>query len=310
MNTDAVDQRESLRTHLQSLGVLAGPLWLVEPVALLAECPSFELAADGTLTFDGCLLRTTPRHLSDLLTAGGDQPVRLTDRRAAQAAIDEGHDPLLYRAVRDVFPPRPLAADCCVRADLVVYEPGTLPGGEPHRSLGHWNLPAQLEVFQFLTGRMAFVVAGETSGGRRFVYFQVCRPGDTVAVPLGVWHVSYVLDGPAAVFNISANLNGPVSSSNYDDKYRRGAPVEVTLCRRGESVQPVSTPDTRQAWGDPLGPPRTAWLTDRLTAGQSLAGMHLNASTEQWANLATAILEAHEREWPVRGGFLSDTREA
>ena len=62
------------------------------------------------------------------------------------------------------------------------------------------------------------------SSGRRFANFQVCRPGDTVAVPLGgVWHVSYVLDGPAAVFNISANLNGLVTNSNHDDKYRRGA---------------------------------------------------------------------------------------
>lgn len=310
MRTDAVDQCKRLLAHLESRGVLAGPLQSVDPVALFDECPSFGLTADGALAFDGHTLLTTPRHLTDLLTAGGDQPVHLVDRRAAQAAIDEGHDPLLYRAVRDVFPPRAIA-DYSVRADLVVYEPGTLPGGEPHRSIGHWNLLTQLEVFQFLTGRMAFIVVGETAGGRRFVYFQVCRPGDTVAVPLGgVWHVSYVLDGPAAVFNISANLNGLVTNSNHDDKYRRGAPVGATLRRREESVQLVSTPDMQQAWGDPVGPPRADWLTGWLPAGQSLAGMHLNASAAKWADLATAILDAYQREWPVTDGFPSDTRDA
>jgi len=266
MRAADVDQCKRLLAYLESRGVLAAPLQSADLVALFDECPSFVLTADGTSAFDGRTLLTTPRHLSDLLTAGGDQPAHLADRRAAQAAIDEGHDPLLYRAVRDVFPPRAIA-DCSVRADLVIYEPGTLPGGEPHRSIGHWNLLPQLEVFQFLTGRMAFVVVGETAGGRRFVYFQVCRPGDTVAVPLGAWHVSYVLDGPAAVFNISANLNGPVTNSNHDDKYRRRAPVGVTLRRRGESVQLVSTPDTQQAWGDPVQPPRADWLTGWLHTG-------------------------------------------
>jgi hypothetical protein len=307
VTTNAVNQHDQLFAHLHSQGALAGPLRLADPVALFDDVPGLVLAADGVLTFDGREVRTTRRHLTDLLTAGGSQPLHLADRAAAQAAIEDGQNPLLYRAVRDVFPSRAIT-DGRVRADLVVYEPGTLPGGEPYRSLGHWNLPTQLEVFQFLTGRMAMVVAGETASGQRFVYFQVCQSGDTVAVPLSVWHVSYVLDGPAAVFNISADLHTPVNTSGYD-KYRRGAPVGVTLCRQGESVQPISTPDTLQAWGEPEGPPRADWLAEWLPEGQSLASMHLSAPARQWGKLVTAFLNAHERDWPVCSDFPFDTRK-
>src|SRR6185437_509380 len=112
--------------------------------------------------------------------AGGPD-VFLADREAALAAVAGGADPVLYRAWRGVLPPRestpPAERDAgpgslAWLADLVVYQDGTLPGGEPFRSTGHWNPDGQLEVFQALSGRVLIVAAGVGATGQRYVQYQ------------------------------------------------------------------------------------------------------------------------------------------
>jgi hypothetical protein len=40
------------------------------------------------------------------------------------------------------------------------------------------------------------------------VRYQECDPGDLAAVPFGAWHLTLVLDGPAAVFNLYTDVPG------------------------------------------------------------------------------------------------------
>jgi hypothetical protein len=124
---------------------------------------------------------------------------------------------VLYHAWRDVLPPRFKNAegddalaeqDTTGRetafwyADLVVYQEGVLADGQPFRSTGHWNAVEQLEVFQTLTGRVVMLIAGVSPEGCSYLSFEVCEPGAVTVVPPGAWHVTYCLNGPAAVFNI------------------------------------------------------------------------------------------------------------
>lgn len=153
------------------------------------------------------------RRLSDLVPQAGipGPDIFLADRDAAQAAVAGGADPVLYRAWRNVLPPRqgtpPQNGEKAVAwlADLVVYQDGTLPGGEPFRSTGHWNPDGQLEVFQVLSGRVLIVTACAGTAGRPYVRYQECTAGDLAVVPLAAWHLTYALDGPAMVFNIYTN---------------------------------------------------------------------------------------------------------
>jgi hypothetical protein len=226
---------------------------------------------------------------------------------------------VLYHALRDFLPPREKASKRCVPAgtpehaaadsrahlfaDLVVYQPGTLPGDEPFRSTGHWNLPGQLEIFQTLTGRVLMLVGGQTRDGRPFLYEQVCGPGDLMAVPFGIWHVTYVLEGPAAVFNLTTEVGdaGEVSAHPGEEKYRRASPIDVTVCRRSGRHEYVG--EGLRSWGPPLGAPRTDWLQSLLAPGESLADLHLYASPSRLAALQRLAWEAYGRCWPHHGGF-------
>jgi hypothetical protein len=135
----------------------------------------------------------------------------LADAATARSLLDRGVDPQLYRAYRDVVAPRPkpgqisgvaAGADAWF-ADLVVYSAATVAGGpELGRSLGHWNTPAQLELFQCLTGRVLMLHTNTDERGRRTLDVQVCVAGDHVVIPFGAWHLTAVLDAPAVVFNI------------------------------------------------------------------------------------------------------------
>jgi len=244
----------------------------------------------GELTRDGCPVPTLARRLDELLAIGPACPPYLADREAAETAVRAGHNPVLYRAVRGANPPRSQGG-FVVEADLVCYEPGELPGGEPFRSTGHWNLPAQLEVFQTITGRVAMLVIGDD-----YSYVQVCGPGQAMAVPFGVWHVSYVVDGPALVFNITANL---AASEAHEDKYQRGAAPPVTLCRRDGRLVAVGPGPT------PVGPPRAEWLGLWLPPGASLADRHRRAPDDAWLDLAAAAQAAERAQWATRDGFAA-----
>jgi hypothetical protein len=235
-----------------------------------------------------------------------------------EAAHRAGYDPVLYHAFRDFLPPRDTRDGRCqpagtpgydaargsgyMFADLVVYQAGTLPGGEYFRSTGHWNLPWQLEIFQTLTGRVLMLVGGHDSAGRRFLYGQACGPGEVIAVPFGVWHVSYVLEGPAVVFNVTTDLaalagqHDSMVARQGPAKYRRGAPIAVTACQCGDRYYLAGLPEARE-W-PVITPPQASWLLPFLAAAGSLADLHLYAPPSLLESLQWAALHSYRPDWP------------
>ncbi|WP_236796406.1 hypothetical protein [Amycolatopsis sp. GM8] len=294
--------RDVVIRHLQALGSLEAETGPSLPLGITGV----RLEPDGSLSLDGRNLVMTERRLSDLLDV--DPGIRyLADPDAASELYRSGQDPVLYRAVRRFLPSRSLTSRDLVvagnddeargllTADLVVYEPGVLPGGEPFRSTGHWNLPGQLEIFEVLSGRIAMLVAGRNRSGEAFAYVQICPAGTTMAVPFDIWHVSYVLDGPAVVFNVSARLQEAGLAAGTD-KYHRAKAVGLTLKR---DLTVVGDDDAFREWGTPGGAPATDWFTDLLAPGQSLADLHVHGSPEQLSTVVRTALDAYDEGWPM-----------
>jgi hypothetical protein len=301
--------------------------------------PGISLGPDGLFAF-GQPCQPEERRLTDLLSAGTGDGLFFASRSALEAAVRAGANPVLYHAYRDFLPPRELATGARLPAggpgyqqargpgylfaDLVVYQPGVLPGGEMFRSTGHWNLPRQLEIFQTLTGVVVMLVAGRRADGAPFLYEQECGPGEVMVVPPGVWHVSYVLDGPAAVFNVAADLGpavglngagqgttrqsgaGPATERHADQdgtkpdtarqgsaKYRRADAVAATLSRDGRGYHRVISPDL--GWPVEEDAPDTSWALPFVAKAGSLADLHLQGSPATLASLQDAALAAVEQ---------------
>jgi hypothetical protein len=275
--------------------------------------PGLQLGPGSALTAFGRPCRATARRLTDLLAAGAGDGLYFASRPALDAAVAAGRDPVLYYAYRDVLPPRELATGERLAAgdpgaerargagymfaDLVVYQPGVLPGGELFRSTGHWNEPEQLEVFQTLTGTVVMLVAGLRADGTPFLYEQVAGPGQLTTVPLGIWHVSYVLDGPAAVFNVTMDLGsgGPATAPRIagarqePGKYQRAGAVPVTLVRDGPGYRRTGPPG---GWAARAQPPDTGWAQPFVDRAGSLADLHLHGTATTLAALVAAARAA------------------
>jgi hypothetical protein len=323
--TGAVDKREDVtelvERHLRGRGLIAGPVgwaWLgaaeagrdgAGGAAVPLGVPGLHLGLGSELMAFGRSTRAQARRLTDLLAAGDGDGLFFASRPGLEAAAEAGRDPVLYYAYRDVLPPRDLATGERLAAgdpgaerargagylfaDLVVYQPGLLPGGELFRSTGHWNQPEQLEIFQTLTGTVVMLVAGRRPDGAPYLYEQVCGPGEVMAVPLGAWHVSYVLDGPAAVFNVAAHL-GPggaaepprqAGARQEPGKYERARAVPVTLVRAGTGYRRAGPPG---GWPAQAEPPDTTWARPFVDGAGSLADLHLHGSAATLAALASA----------------------
>jgi hypothetical protein len=252
------------------------------------------------------------RRLSDLLPVEGaaGPGVFLADREAALAAVAGGTDPVLYRAWRDVLPPResrpPAERDTGQEglswlADLVVYQNGTLPGGEPFRSTGHWNPDGQLEVFQVLSGRVLIVAAGASATGRCYLQYQECRAGDVAVVPLAAWHLTYALDGPAMVFNIyTSQGSGGASTTRGAAKYRSGrGPIPVAAVREGSSFAFTWGTTASGALGEPTAASCPEWASSFLPPGVSLVDWCVRAPAGELRELAQAAGAAADSGWPV-----------
>jgi hypothetical protein len=292
--------------------------------ASLLGVPGIEVDPAGGVTAFGSPCRPQERTLADLLSAGTESGLYFADQPAVEAAHGTGYNPVLYHAFRDFLPPRELSGGQCLPAgspgydsargsgyqfaDLIVYQPGSLPGDEPFRSTGHWNLPWQLEIFQTITGRMLMLVAGHDGDGQPFMYELACGPGEVMAVPFGIWHVSYVLDGPAAVFNVTADLSAlagePGTAAGRQDtaKYRRADAVAATIRRRGSGYGIVASQTPGRERTDP---PCGDWIRPFLAAAGSLAGLHLSAPVSLLASLqqeALRALRADARVRPARPG--------
>jgi hypothetical protein len=334
MNVSTADRHSASQMvfeHLRNRAIvpLVGEL-IDDPTdgtALALGVSGITLAPGGELTAFGRRCHPQERRLTDLLNAGGEAGLYFADRSALEAAHGAGYDPVLYRAFRDFLPPRNISDGQCrpagtpgyenargsgyMFADLIVYQAGTLPGGEFFRSTGHWNLPWQLEIFQTLVGRVLMLVGGRDSQGRRFLYGQVCGPGEVIVVPFGVWHVSYVLDGPAVVFNVTTDLAARVDEHDAaavrqgPGKYCRAAPIAVTACRCDSRYCIVSSPAARR-WGPLVGAPGANWMRPFLAAMDSLADLHLYASPSVLASLQCAALRAYRSDWPPHCGSGKD----
>lgn len=222
--------------------------------------------------------------------------VFLTD---AALQHDGPDDPLLYVAHRNVLAPRSVGG-AGWSADLVVYQPGALPGGELIRSTGHWNTPRQLEIFQTLTGTVLMLCAWHAGTGEPELTYQLCPAGTLAVIPFGGWHLTLVLDGPAAVFNFYADLPGPCSvptpavavgglgpATDHNGKYRRAAPVELTAIRDGTGFKIIG-PTGASRWGAALQVWEPAWLRDIV--GGDLPGFFQNAD-----HASISVLVDHAR---------------
>ncbi len=123
-------------------------------------------------------------------------------------------------------------------------------------------------------------------------------------MPFDIWHVTYALEGPAVVFNLSTDVGGVERWSRGrpgEEKYRRAAPLEVAAFRDGHghgyvgcsARRPCRSPGT----GRP-GAPRTDWLQSLLAPGESLADLHLYASPSRLAAFQRLAWEAYGQCWP------------
>ncbi|WP_431895587.1 hypothetical protein [Micromonospora haikouensis] len=239
----------------------------------------------------------TEYRLSDLLQRhrAGDS-VFVTDDVASYCGA---HDPLLYTAHRDVLLPR-TACDTNWFADLVEYQPGQLPGGELIRSTGHWNTPTQLEIFQTLTGRVLMLAAWRTNSGEPVLTCQTCDAGEMAVIPFGSWHLTLVLDGPAAVFNFYTDLPAETApphqapAAGDRGKYQRAAAVELTAVRAREGFAITGSADSLAVWGAAQPVSEPAWLRD-IVAGTGLPDFYRNADS---ATLAALVAHAR-RQVPV-----------
>ncbi|TFE26217.1 hypothetical protein E0F15_18340 [Frankia sp. B2] len=240
------------------------------------------------------------RFLSHLLygDAGTGSPhTAFADRRQIETALKAGDNPLLYEAYRDVAPTRH-----GWRADLVVYQPGTLPDGQPHRSIGHWNPHTQLEIFQTLSGTTLMLVAGHRPDGSRYAHQVTTRAGDLAVVPFGAWHLTYVLDGPAAVFNIytDIHLDPDDAYPRQDDaKYQRAAAPGLVVVRDGDTEHPlIVTADSQREYGPPTALPVPAWLASWPLATR-LPNLHRDAPMTSLAALVRTALATENLRGPA-----------
>lgn len=239
------------------------------------------------------------RHLRDLLTgADANGSVYLANPDEVRALLHRGIDPQLYLAYRDIAAPRPKTGQPIDGAegthawfaDLVVYTAANL-GRSPElgRSLGHWNTPAQVEIFQCLSGRVLMLHTNIDDDGKSTMDYHVCRAGDHVVIPFGAWHLTVVLDAPAAVFNIYTDvadlLTGHTSREAVDSdlKYRVAPAPELTIARTASKISVVGS--SRELAERFLRRGESPSWAEALLMPSGLAAFYLHAPAAELARL-------------------------
>lgn len=175
------------------------------------------------------------RRLRDLLHDASKNTYVYRSEELSRFIETHDYNPILYRAVRNILPPRIKSFTTAANeesfwyADLVVYRKGILPTHEPFRSIGHWNTSNQIEIFQALDGVVGIITAERQPTGNNVVTFQKYAPGDLCIIPPGAWHLTYVLNGPATVINLytERNTSDRMVQDETMRKYARAHPVEI-----------------------------------------------------------------------------------
>jgi hypothetical protein len=168
------------------------------------------------------------------------------DEQWLRTAVGTGEDHTLYRAERDVLPPRRGTVEW--RFDRVSYLAGDLPSGELNRSTGHWNPATQWEVFQVDAGEVVLVVRAPGPG--RPTELVRCGPGSVLPLLPGSWHLTYVWRGPAVVVNA---YSVTAEHADPNGKYFTRRPLRCGLRRDGSGVAVFRDPaDPAQDCGDPV----------------------------------------------------------
>jgi hypothetical protein len=253
------------------------------------------------------------RHLRDLLAgADADGSVYLANPDEARASLNRGIDPQLYLAYRDILAPRHKAgqpSDVAEGAgawfaDLVVYTVANL-GGSPElgRALGHWNTAAQVEIFQCLSGRVLMLHTNIDDDGNSTMDYHVCRAGDHVVIPFGSWHLTVVLDAPAAVFNIYTDvadlLTGHTSrdAAETDLKYRAAPAPELTIARTASTIAVVGS--RHELTERPLRRGTAPSWAEALLLPSGLAALYRHAPDAELARLQEHAAHFGHRRTPV-----------
>jgi hypothetical protein len=225
----------------------------------------------------------------------------LWDEPALRSAL-RTEDHLMYRAERDVAPPRtvPHRAGGAVlwRADRVIYGAGDLPTGELNRSVGHWNPGDQWEIFHTDSGCIALVVRPHPDAP---VVVVVCSDRQVVAVPPGSWHLTYVFHGPATVTNLYSRTPG---TPDAETKYFSRPTVRVGLRREGGQLVTFGPDEdtARVRWRAGAAPPVLLGV-----AGDLIGLLHTDPPPELLTDPGTVLGAAALDRLPspdrhVRGG--------
>ncbi|GAB3951332.1 hypothetical protein GCM10029976_087560 [Kribbella albertanoniae] len=222
--------------------------------------------------------------LSELLSRAAGRTVHLVDRERLAAECRRSDQPL-YTAYRDVHrrqvtnvanPPTTW------RGDRVHYAGGLLPTGEPVRSVGHWNPPGQIEVFQVLAGRVVILVARPDEPDHLSI--AEYREGEMCVVPLNAFHLTYSPWQDSVVYNIYSSGGGwppPDHTRKYDGE---AAPPHTLIFTAGQAraEQATVTPEPAQVDRVPL-------TADGLDLPARLPSLLVDASDEQLRELAATF---------------------
>ncbi len=232
---------------------------------------SFRYQTKCGLLIDNWKVVSTPKFLFEIANNGNlssPQTYLYRSQYLVELCSVKNYNPILYNAYRDIFPPRTKNEQSRYikqgheasnnisywYADLVEYLPGVLPTGELFRSTGHWNSEHQIEIFETLIGKVCIIIAGYTPKGEPYLFKQICSPGHLCLIPPGAWHLTYVLDGPALVFNIYTEPSATdIEVRRWQTKkYEWRPPVEVSLIVDDEhqtnDPQMLLSKEAKQEW--------------------------------------------------------------
>jgi len=228
---------------------------------------------------------------------------RLGDLKDNVYLLDKGSvvsepDRLLYLAKKNFLPIRhDEDADRHEkqwRMDLTVYPKGALFSGELGRSTGHRNGPEEIEVFHVWYGKARLYYQVMNDEGGLITYYQDVGPGEYGIVPVGVWHSTHILEGPAVIGNIT-NREGFFDQANKVYFKEEGA---VTWAK-ADKVIPLAVFNSAYAGKVERMIHRLPvdLLPEELSHFKTLGNLYLTATAdvlEQWAqSLLKKDLEIH-----------------